>query len=414
MWRLLPAILVSMLGCQDGPQPVPRLGTLQSRYRVGEFPQGGLRALLERPSEGEVCFVESDGVHASNVRIAATGPLIDAASRGAEPPALRGTDRLLSANANYAELRVLNADADLDDELLVRARLPEAEGLPPPGTPWRERLWMADDCSGAIRAIVDVLFPMEVPPVFAAETVAPVRAGGDALAIVSVTLIPDPFSYVVTRELAARAEPCRERSCLPVLTENGEPIVGFEFAAWAREDGTVALTHIGVRVTGHLQSEWYVARRDCRRASVGGDFECSPAVEVGLVTKAIGVSALADERAEGYLRVTRGDVEYAQGAVESWTSPTTHYSAGLEEALEVGWAASTTDGSWTFGAAASHSLVVVEQGSRGTHVVGTYDVEGWEGGWRSVLATNPERPQTLVMVSADGVDHHDIVELPRR
>ena len=397
-------------GCDSDARSVPVLGTLRAQYRLDRLPRDGLTALLERPAEGRVCVANWVG-HSTIVKFFAIGELADAAAEGG-PVTLEPVDVPLLSDAAYAELRVVDADGDGDDDLLIRAGALELVGLPPAGTPWRERVWIASDCSGALRPIVDVSLPMRVPPVFVADAVFPIRAGASALAFVNVTLTPGLFSYVITRELAGRSEPCRELSCLPLLTAGGEQMLGFELTGWERQDGTLALGHVDVRVTGHLQSEWFLARRDCHPE--GGVYECGAASDWGLVVKALGHGTLSDEHGEAYLRVSVPDTS-VPARVQSWSSPSqsrTHdFYAGM-----LGWATFQPDGSWRFGSA-TKDLIVAEQDASGVRVIGRYAVEGWplpkEGAWPTVLPTNPARAHTLVLLTDTALDHHDIVELPR-
>ena len=404
---LVMGVLAGLAGCGGDARSVPVLGTLRAQYRFDRPPPDGLTALLDRPSESTVCVAEVIG-HDDTVKILASGSRYG----GAGPPSVLGpTDITLVDDAAKAEVRVLDADRDGDDEMLIRARALDLTGMwPAPGTGWRERVWIADDCSGSVRQIVDVALPLMQPVLATVESMWNVRGHGESLAIVVVTGVPGYFSYVVDEQLAARPEPCRDVSCLPIVEQGGNPIVGYEFSAWQGGDGTLAVVNVNVRETGHLEAEDYLERRDCARAA--SRYECEPAADWGLVTRALGRGFLADERAVSYLRAT-----WFPETLQSWRSPSDS-TANNFEAGGVVWATTEGESVWRLGAMTRDGLFLAEQDPAGARFTGRYEVEGWAprqpGAWAEELYVNPEREHAFVMLTDLDVDHQLVVEIPQQ
>lgn len=353
-------------------------------------------AFLERPSEGRACLIASEGVpflDAAPVRMVAVG-----ARAVSEPVSLEATDVVLVPDAPLAELRVVDVDGDGDDEVLVRPRVLTGDMLPPRGTRWRETVWVSD-CSGVARLVVDVSTPMTVPSAVI-DSVHPVGGGGSALAIVTVMIAPNPFAYVVTRDLAARVTPCTDLSCLPPLLDGDSTINAAQPAAWERPDGTLALVHMAAHLSGHLQSEWYASRRDCE--ALEGGYSCSDASDWGPLTKALATGFLAPS-GDAFLRLSRPDLEYEDGAAESWSTPSDHVARALPGRFLPGWAR-FEQGRWRFGGVVlggewDHKPVVMEQAAGATRVVSTSRIPGWSAERTGVVESNRARDRSLIVAT---------------
>ena len=113
-------------------------------------------------------------------------------------------------------LALIQSDDDDDDELLVHAGWSRA-------TSARMRLWLVDATDWSVRELVDLQFTGDSSPALRYM----VRRIDETSALISIGL-PDPgaggFSYVVSRAwIEGRAEPCDDRSCLPILRAEGQP-----------------------------------------------------------------------------------------------------------------------------------------------------------------------------------------------
>jgi len=317
-----------------------------------------------------------------------------------EPVSLDATNVVLVPDGPLAELRVVDVDGDGDDEVLVRPRALTGDMPPPRGTSWRETVWVSD-CSGVARLVVDVATSMTVPSALI-DSVHPVGGGGSALAIVTVMTAPGPFAYVVTRDLASRVTPCTELSCLPRLMDGDSTINAAQPAAWASQDGGLALLHVAAHVTGHLEAEWYAARRDCE--ALGGGYSCSEASDWGPLTKALATGFLAPS-GDAFLRLSSPDLEYENGAAESWSTPSDHVARALPGRFQPGWAR-FEEGRWRFGGMVlggqwDHTPVVMEQTASATRVVSTSTIPGWSTERTGVIESN-RAPDRALIVATDG------------
>lgn len=410
MWRvsvLLVTIATACCGAGDGPGSPPEV-PLSVLYTV-PYP-GGQTALLERPSEGRACLVASEGAprEVSPVRLVASGP----ASSGGDVR-LESTDATVVPDAPLAELRVVDVDGDGNDEVLIRPRGLRGELLPPPGTPWRETLWVSD-CSGVAQLVVDVSMPMTVPSLLV-DSLHPISGGGSAIAIVTAMIGPSPFSYVVTRQLASLESPCTDMSCLPLLRETGSTISAPQPATWAVSEDELSIVHFDVHLVGHLESEWYAARRDCQ-ATEGG-YSCSEPTDWGPLTKALAIGFL-DPGGDAYLRLSRPDLEFETGAAESWSTPADRVARALPGSrFEPAWAR-FAEPAWRFGGVLTtldgsivhRKPVVMEQSARETRVVSVGTIPGWSDERTGVLESNRARNRALIL-AVDG-DRGAVALLP--
>jgi hypothetical protein len=412
---------VALAACsEERSDELPVLAELRPLYRMFDVQAAYPIALLERPSEGTVYVVAGPDRSVGPVRVIAKGEL----ARPDGPVDLEPADAVLVDEVSFPELLVVDADGDGDDDVLVRAG-PEGEEEAEragydPGTEWRERVWLATDLRVPARPVVDVMLEGHSTRLLGMRHFWPVAGQGDTLAVGSMDISGERsrlIGYLLTREMLREDNPaCRELDCLPKLHAGDHSVIGPGLAARAEDTGELTLSYEGVRATGHLMTERYMARTICRVEA--RDAPCSPVEDWGDLPDLLGAGAFPSDASVPCVHVTpyldttidnaRVDARLPSGVVLHDT---------IDVALTSARVGAGAASSWKITGVYPRGLATVELREDGARLLGRYAFEEWDGDpWVHPLEIRASRERGLFYLF-DGLPPHDrvaVVEAPPR